>query len=304
MKLSVKSILQKFWQPLLIAAALLFLYAAVLERLVQTWWTDENYSHGLLIPFLIGYLVWLEAPDLEKLEKRGVTAFGGLIVAGSIFLLLLGTLGAEVFSQRISLLTMLVGVVLYFFGWRVLRQLVVPFILLALAIPIPTIIFNQIAFPLQLLATDLAVWGVRLFAIPAVKFGNVIEILPLGASQSVMLEVVEACSGIRSLMTLVSLALVYAYFTSARKKELPAFWRDFNFWRAVILMFAAVPVAVLTNAARVTATVLIAFEYGGEAAKGFIHGVSGWIVYVAALLLLLLAAFVIDRTAKVLKLAS
>jgi len=288
----VKSSFAKFWQPLLLAAALLFLYAPALKLLVQTWWTDENYSHGLLIPLLIGFLLWFEKDELGKLEKRPAFPAGGITVLAAMFFLLVGILGAELFTQRFSLLLMLAGITIYFFGWQILKKLVVPFVLLALAIPIPTILFNKIAFPLQLLATDLAVWGIRLFGIPAAKFGNVIELLPRGASQSIWLEVVEACSGIRSLMTLVTLALVYAYFTSRRRNF--ASLKSFDLWRAAILMFAALPIAVLTNGVRVSATGILAYYYGGETAQGFLHGASGWLVYVAALLLLLLVGKVLD----------
>lgn len=290
----VKNSFAKLWQPLLLAAVVLFLYAPALKLLAQTWWTDENYSHGLLIPFLIGFLIWFEKADLEKLEKRPAFLTGGAICLAALGLLLVGILGAELFTQRFSLILMLAGIVIYFFGWLVLKKLVVPFALLALAIPIPTILFNKIAFPLQLLATDLAVWGIRLFGIPAAKFGNVIELLPRGASQSVWLEVVEACSGIRSLMTLVTLALVYAYFTS-RQRDFASL-KSFDLWRAVILMLAALPIAVLTNSARVAATGVLAYYYGGETAQGFLHGVSGWLVYVAALLLLLFVGKIFDSS--------
>lgn len=289
---SFKKLTAKFRQPVLLAAALLFLYAPVLKMLAWTWLTDENYSHGLLIPFLIGFLVWLEKDELAKCEKRPAILAGALIVLSALVFLLVGILGAELFTQRFSLLLMLAGITIYFFGWQILKKLVVPFALLALAIPIPTILFNKIAFPLQLLATDLAVWGIRLFGVPAAKFGNVIELLPRGATQSVWLEVVEACSGIRSLMTLVSLALVYAYFTS-RKRNFASL-KSPDFWRAAILMFSALPIAVLTNAARVASTGVLAYYYGGETAQGFLHGASGWLVYVAALLLLLLVGKILD----------
>ncbi|HZH33514.1 MAG TPA: archaeosortase/exosortase family protein, partial [Pyrinomonadaceae bacterium] len=135
--------------------------------------------------------------------------------------------------------------------------------------------------------------GIRAFGIAAGKFGNVIELIPRGASQPVFLEVVEACSGIRSLMTLVSLALVYAYFT--RQGENMSSPRSFDFWRAIILMASALPIAVLTNGVRVTATGLLAFYYGRETADGFMHDFSGWLVYLAALLLLLLVGFTLDK---------
>lgn len=297
-----KPVLTSFWQIFLIAGALIFLYTNVLPKLFQTWWTDENYTHGLLIPFVIGYLLWSERKHLTRIESRPEMLIGGALVILAIAMLILGTLGAELFTQRVSLVLIFAGMTIYFFGWLMLRFLVVPLTLLALAIPIPAIIWNKIAFPLQLLATDLAVFVIRIFAVPVVKFGNIIELLPRGAMQVVQFEVVEACSGIRSLMTLVTLALVYAFFTRRFEKfENRSFWRNSDFWRALFLMLAALPIAVVTNAARVAATVLIAFYYGKETADGFLHDFSGWFVYLAALLLLFAASLLFDAAIKIFK---
>jgi len=290
---------KNLWKPFLIAAALAFVYATVLAKLGRDWWTDENYSHGLLVPFVIGYIVYLEFDTLKKALSKPSVWFGGLLIAFALLLLLGGTLGAELFTQRISLVLVLAGIVNYFFGGRVLRLLVAPFVLLLFSIPIPQIIFNKIAFPLQIYASQMAVWGIRLFEVPSIRKGNVIEILPNGATQIIALEVVEACSGIRSLMTLVTLALVLAYFTPTRRSSITAktfdFLRDFDFWRAIILMLSAIPIAIFTNAARVTATGVLTYYYGRRATEGTLHDVSGWLVYVAALGLLLGLNFALRR---------
>jgi exosortase D (VPLPA-CTERM-specific) len=137
-----------------------------------------------------------------------------------------------------------------------------------------------------------AVFGIRLFDIATVRKGNIIELLPQGATQSVNLEVVEACSGIRSLMTLVTLSLVLAYFTRTKRSSANYSWKKIFFcadsFRAILLMLAAIPIAVITNAARVTATGVITFYYGRQAAEGFLHSFSGWLVYLVALALLFL----------------
>jgi exosortase D (VPLPA-CTERM-specific) len=294
--ITILDFFKRFWQPLAVAALVVFLYLTVLPRLVQVWWTDENYSHGLLIPFIIGYILWSEKESWHIIEKRPAFLAGAGLILISILMLLAGTLGAELFTQRVSLVVLLVGLALYFFGWLSLRFLAVPLVLLFLAIPIPTILFNQLAFPLQLLATDLAVWAVRLFAVPVIKAGNIIEVLPQGAMQAVNFEVVEACSGIRSLMTLMTLALVYAFFTRRETsfEKLPIY-RNLDFWRAVFLMATAMPIAVVTNAARIVATVLTAYYYGKETADGTLHDVSGWLVYLAALVLLFLASLLFDK---------
>jgi exosortase len=290
--------LKNLWKPALIGLVLAFLYANVLTKLGRDWWTDENYSHGLLVPFVIAFIVWLEFEDFRKITKTPRFWLGGGLILFALFALLGGTLGAELFTQRVSFVLMLVGIVVYFFGTRILKLLVVPFALLLLSIPIPQIIFNKIAFPLQIYASQIAVWGIRLFEIPTVRKGNVFEILPRGATQVIALEVVEACSGIRSLMTLVTLALILAYFTRAKREFAENGWlgflKNFDFWRAVILMLSAIPIAVLTNAARVTTTGVLTYYYGKQATEDSLHEALGWLVYVVALSLLILLNFTLQ----------
>ena len=301
----------KLHQPLAIAAALAFVYATVLEKLGRDWWHDENYSHGLLIPFVIGYILWQERQQFRSLQPRPTVWLGFIGVVFSLLVLWAGTAGAELFVQRFSLVLMLVSVVIYFCGFRFLRRLVVPLSLLILAIPIPQIVFNKIAFPLQLFASRCAVGAMSLLEIPVLRQGNVIELMPLGATTPKRLAVVEACSGIRSLMTLVTLAMVYAYFT--RPKAAPpsvndygkrtqksqvsigTTLRSFGFWRSLILVIAAVPIAILTNAARVSGTGVLAHYYGTRVADGFFHSFSGWVIYIVAAVLLLATGWMLDR---------
>jgi exosortase D (VPLPA-CTERM-specific) len=272
-----------------IAAALVGLYAAMLGKLVRDWWTDENYSHGLIVPFVIGFIIWSEFDIIRKRADMPQPVLGLMLAFVALAMLLVGTLGAELFSQRISMVLMLAALAIYFAGRKILRVLFVPFLLLLFAIPIPQIIFNKIAFPLQLWASRLADAGIRLLAIESDRKGNVIEIMPLGTDELVGLEVVEACSGIRSLMTLVTLALILAFMT--RRKAAGGSWLGFgsgrDLARAVLLMASAVPIALLTNAGRVTITGVVTYYYGQETAEGLWHEVSGWAVYAAAFLLLL-----------------
>src|SRR6185503_17445465 len=179
----------------------------------RDWWTDENYSHGLLVPFIIGFIVWQERKRFTEQQRKSALWIGAVCVGFAFLALWAGTAGAELFVQRTSLLLMLAGIVIYFFGFRILQVVAVPLLLLALAIPIPQIIFNKIAFPLQLFASRCAVAAMSFLEIPVLRQGNVIELMPLGATEPKRLAVVEACSGIRSLMTLITLAVVYAYFT-------------------------------------------------------------------------------------------
>jgi len=289
--------LEKYWKPLLLAAAVAFVYWAVLLRLGRVWWDDENYSHGLLIPLVIGYILWTERGRLSAVEPRPSVALGGATVALALAALWAGTAGAELFLQRSSLVLLLAGVVVYFWGTRLLRAVAVPLLLLALAIPIPSIIFNKVAFPLQLFASRCAVWAMRQFDIPVLREGNVIELLPLGSTTTKKLEVVEACSGIRSLMTLVTLAVVFAYFTRpASGTGGPGGGRRwFSSARFALIVLAAVPIAILTNAGRVSGTGVLSHYYGTRVADGFFHSFSGWVVYIVAFLLLFAFGWLVDR---------
>jgi exosortase len=288
------------WKPIVVIAALGFVYASVLVKLGHDWWDDENYSHGLLIPFIIGYILWIERGRMRRTPVRPRLWWGVAAVVCALLALWAGTAGAELFMQRMSLVLMLAGIVVYFWGFHLLRFALVPLALLVLAIPIPTIIFNKIAFPLQLFASRCAVWAMRLFDIPVLRQGNVIELMPLNSTTPKRLEVVEACSGIRSLMTLVTLAVVFAYFTHPKSKGEGGggalrVLKSYGFWRSLILVVSAVPIAILTNALRVSGTGVLAHYYGTRVADGFFHSFSGWVVYIAAFLLLFAVGWLLDR---------
>lgn len=303
--MSVPSI-RTLWKPAAIFAAISFLYLSVLVKLGNDWWTDENYSHGLLVPLIIGFMLWTERERLERVARasRPSLLLGGVCSVLAVFALWAGTAGAELYVQRMSLVMLLAGIVIYFWGIKLLRVTFVAFALLVLAIPIPAIIFNQIAFPLQLFASRCAVWAMRFFDIPVLRQGNVIELLPLGARETKKLEVVEACSGIRSLMTLITLAVVFAYFTRPKGNDKGNddagggrldFLKHWSFWRAFILVSSSIPIAILTNAARVSGTGVLAHFYGIEVADGFFHSFSGWVVYIVAFLMLFAVGWVLDR---------
>jgi len=248
------------------AAALAVLYLDVLSRLVQAWNNDPNYSHGFVIAPLVGYLIWKRREELST--QRG-SYLGLLGMAGCFAMLVAGELGAELFLTRLSLVGMLGSMTLLVAGWRGLRIVALPLCLLVLTIPIPAIIFNQVAFPLQLLASQAGEATLQAARIPVLREGNLIIL------STTTLEVAEACSGIRSLTSLVSLAIVYGYFTHTAT---PA--------RAVLVL-ASIPIAIFANAARVAGTGVAAYYYGAAAAEGFLHTFSGWLVFVVAFAMLL-----------------
>lgn len=252
------------------------LYAGVFRDLVRDWSTDDNYSHGFLIIPIAAYLVWERRKALVDTPKAPHLL--GLAAVGlGLALLVAGTLGAELFLTRISLLWVLAGGIVFVLGWRHLSILLFPLLFLALMIPIPAIIFNQIAFPLQLFASRVGATGLGALDIPVLREGNVIVLA------TIQLEVAEACSGIRSLISLLTLGIVLGYFMDSRS------------WVRATLALATVPIAVLSNGLRVAGTGVAAHYYGNAAAEGFFHTFSGWIVFVVALAMLLIVHQILVR---------
>jgi exosortase len=245
-----------------------FLYRDVIAKLVHDWYIDENYSHGFLVVPIAAYFVW------ERRQKIVATAvqpnaFGLAIALGSLALLLAGILGAEVFTTEISLIGAITGCVLFLLGWAHLRVLLFPIAFLLLMVPLPAIIFTQITFPLQLLASRVGESVLMVAQIPVLREGNVIHLA------NTSLEVAEACSGIRSLISLLTLGIVYGYFMDSRV------------WIRSLLVFATVPLAILANGLRVAGTGVAAHFYGAAAAEGFLHTFSGWLVFVFTFIVLL-----------------
>jgi len=245
---------------LLVAAV----YYQVLGKLVLDWWQIPDFSHGFLVPLFAAYLVWEKRRDL--LCAKIVPAWSGIaVMALGLVVLLLGVYGCELFLSRVSLLILLAGLVLCFGGWQLLRELRFALLVLLLAIPLPAILYNQITFPLQILASKLASGLLPFFGVPVLREGNVIE-LPL-----MKLEVAEACSGIRSLMSLFTLSVFYAYFMEK------------SVWRRISLVLASIPIAIAANAVRILGTGLCVQYWDPDKALGFFHEFSGWVIFLVSL---------------------
>jgi exosortase len=270
---------QKTWlSVVLVAGGLALVYWHVAVKLVSDWYNDDNYSHGFLIVPLALYFVWERREKLRSIPLAP-SGLGLLVVLGSVLVLIAGILGSELFLTRISILGTLVGVVLFLCGWGYLRALAFPLAFLILMIPIPAIIFNQIAFPLQLLASQFGESAMGLANVPVLREGNVLILA------NTTLEVAEACSGIRSLVSLLTLAIVLGYFSDPRG------------WVRTVIALSSVPVAIVTNGFRVAGTGIAAHQFGPAAAEGFFHEFSGWMVFVAAFVLMLAVQRAIVRLA-------
>ncbi|HMD85414.1 MAG TPA: exosortase/archaeosortase family protein [Terriglobia bacterium] len=254
---------------LFLTSIVILLYAPVLLRMASQFYQDPNYSHGFAVPIFSAYLVWRRRDRLAQVEKHP-SLIGMWLVLGALGLLFLGSMGAELFLTRISLLLMIAGLVLYFFGAPTLRLLAFPLGFLLLMIPIPAILYNRMVFPLQILSSRFATSTLQMIKVmPVLREGNLL-ILP-----NCTLEVVEACSGIRSLTAIVSFALGYAYLTE-RSVGVRAF-----------LTIAMVPVVIVGNGIRVVLAALLAYYWGCGTADDFLHPISGVIIFLVAVVLLL-----------------
>lgn len=247
-----------------LALLLIALYYRTGIKLVVDWYNIPDYSHGFLVPLFSLFLLW------DKRKKIAATAVqpswaGVPIVALGLITLIFGVYGVDLFTSRISFVILLSGLIWTFLGRAMLRQLCFPVLVLLLAIPFPAIIFNQITFPLQLLASKLASTILPLLGVPTLQEGNVIQ-LPV-----MKLEVAEACSGIRSLMSLFTLAVFYGYFLERTTR------------RRLILALASIPIAVAANAIRIVGTGLCVQYWDPAKALGFFHEFSGWVMFVISL---------------------
>jgi exosortase len=265
------------WAAILWFGILLIVtYFPILKHLVEQWWDDPDTSHGFFVPLVAGFIVWQRREHLMALEWKPVWWGMGLLLWGGLQAYV-GMLGAELFLQRTAFLISLVGLLLVLGGKALVRELAFPLLLLPFMIPIPTVVYNRITFPLQLFASQVAENLLGLINIPVIRDGNVLEL----ASQK--LSVAEACSGIRSLMSLAFLALVYAYLF------------DRKVWMRWALFLGILPIAILANAGRVTITGILS-EINTQLAQGFFHELEGFIIFAIAFVMLFILHMVINWT--------
>jgi exosortase len=256
------------WGTIAWFAGMLFAcYAPTFWRLIKVWDQDADMGHGFFVPLIAGYVAWQKRDELMA-QPASPNWWGLAVVLYGGLQLYLGTLGVELFLARTSFVISLIGVVLLMGGTRYLKILAFPLFLLFFMVPIPAIVYNRITFPLQILASELANAALDVLSIPVLREGNILHLADTSLS------VVEACSGIRSLLSLTFLSLVYGFFFESR------------IWMRVLLFLSTVPIAIVANAGRVTLTGVLT-EYKPELAEGFFHTASGWVIFMIALGVLL-----------------
>lgn len=268
-------------QASLVIALTVWLWGPIVLRWLVDLWGDPNYSFGLITFAFAVWLTWGRRQEWQR-TSGSVSYTGLLFVAFALALLFVGTLGSELFLSRISLVFFLAGVTWYLRGWKPVRALALPLGLLVLAIPLPEVVFNQVAFPLQLIASQLATVGLDVLGVPVLHEGNIIT-LP-----RITLGIAEACSGLRSAFSLVALSIIYGHFVEPKNTI------------RIVLAVTAIPIAILVNSLRVMGTGLLAQYLTLQAAKGFFHGFYGWLLFVVALVLLVAAHKAYAFTARIL----
>jgi exosortase len=248
-------------------ALLIACYFPILRALALQWNNDADMSHGFFVPIVAAFIVWQRREEILAIQPKPNWWGLALVVWGGVQLWL-GALAAELFTTRTAFVVTLIGVVWLLGGNLILRKLAFPLFLCFFMVPIPAVIYNSITFPLQLLASRLAEHALSIFSVPVLREGNVL-ILP-----NQELSVVEACSGIRSLLSLTFLSLVYGYFFEKRA------------WVRVVLFLSTVPIAIVANGSRVTLTGVMT-QIKPELAEGVFHTASGWVIFMVALIILI-----------------
>lgn len=260
---------------------LIVLFFPTVRDMVKEWIDDESMGHGFFVPAIAGYIAWQRREQILATPLQPHWS-GWLLVIGGFASLVAGTLGADFFVQRAGFLISLFGIILALCGFPMIRTLAFPLLLLPFMIRIPLFIYSQITFPLQLFASQVAEISLNLIGIPVFREGNILE-LP-----SKKLSVVEACSGIRSLLSLTFLSLAYGYFFEPRT------------WVRIALFIATIPIAIAANAFRVTLTGVLS-EYQPEMAEGAYHTFEGWVIFLVALVVLVLVHRLLERLARLME---
>lgn len=243
------------------------LYWNVFSDLIMIWDSKEEYSHGYMIPFVALYFLWLQK-DLILSKKFTPSYLGVILSVFAIAIYFIGIVGDTYSLLRFSFIFLLIGLALSICGFKVTRLILIPIFLLIFSFPLPPVVQAGLTSKLQLISSQLGVSFIRACEIPVFLEGNVID---LG---NYKLQVVEACSGLRYLFPLMSLAFICAYMYQV------------TFWKRAILFLISIPVTVLMNSFRIGVIGLLVDNWGISMAEGFIHDFEGWIVFMACFIIL------------------
>ena len=249
---------------ILLALSIGWLYAGVASGLVAEWASSPDASYGIVLASVALFVAWRRRQAFARaLDPTGAAFPGVAVLLTGLCLRLAGQLGADLFLTRMSFLLVMTGAVWLLAGWRALRTIAAPLVFLAIAVPLPALVVNAITLPLQLIASRVAEASLTTMGVAVFRDGNVLE-LP-----STALEVAEACSGLRSIVSLAAISVLLA-------------WTDPSLPRRLAIVAASLPIAIVMNGFRIAATGLACEAWGPKAASGSWHTFTGWVTFLIA----------------------
>lgn len=264
----LNAVVKKNAQLVVVAAAFFLTYFPTLLWMWDRWFSrDSYYSHGILVPFVTGYLIWQKREELMKIAPQS-SPWGFVLIVAGLMIHVLSSILRIYFSSGFSMLVVIVGVILHFFGKDILRKIFFPVAFLFFMMPLPLVVIVNISFKMKIFAAKIAAYLLNEMGLRAIREGSIIKM----PHTHVIVE--DVCSGLRSLISLAALGSIFAY------------WLNGPIYKRMFLFLMTIPIAIVTNVCRVVFLASVSEIWGSQYAEGFVHDASGFMVFGLAFILL------------------
>lgn len=264
----LNAVVKKNAQLVVVAAAFLLTYFPTLLWMWDRWFSrDSYYSHGILVPFVTGYLIWQKRDELMKIAPQS-SPWGFVLIVAGLMIHVLSSILRIYFSSGFSMLVVIVGIILHFFGKDILRKILFPIAFLFFMMPLPLVVIVNISFKMKIFAAKIAAYLLNEMGLRAIREGSIIKM----PHTHVIVE--DVCSGLRSLISLAALGSIFAY------------WLNGPITKRMFLFLMTIPIAIVTNVCRVVFLASVSEIWGSQYAEGFVHDASGFMVFGLAFILL------------------